>query len=440
MSLFGTLGRGIAGFGRGLLTGLEDTAVSQATGGGLLNDVLGVNGQPVTFTPQQKRGLSMQLLQQIGSALAMGRTIGEGMQSFQQGAVGQIQANQQAQAMKQRQQQIAQFGQAWGAAQNDTERQRLFGQAVKLFGTEGAKQFAEGAKAFAPAQKKLKEQVVRIDPITNTPVVVSVMEDGEETRSSYAPDQTIQTLDLGNQVRRIDERTGQVIDSWDKSPTPGETMTDKRETANYGKPQAVSVPGQGLFAWSPTTPNQAAPITGPNGKQIVPQTAEGSNRGFTNSTELRKEFNTLAQPYNTVAQAHAKIMQAAKTPTAAGDLSLIYGYMKLLDPTSTVREGEFATAQNAGSIPDNVRSMYNKAIEGTRLSDNTRADFVNQANNIVDSLRPQLQAHIQRYQGIAQANGLPADQVVYDPFVQAAQTQLQAPAVKTYNPKTRRFE
>lgn len=440
MSLFGSLGRGIAGFGHGLLTGLENAAVSQATGDGLLNDALGTNGQPVTFTPQQRRGLSMQMLSQIGNALALGRPIGEGLQAYQQGAIGQIQANQQAQMMKQRQQQIAQFGQAWGAAQNDTERQRLFGQAVKLFGTEGAKQFAEGARTFAPTPLKIKEQVIRTNPATNTPVVVSIMEDGTERVSPYAPDRKVQTMDLGNQIRRIDERTGQVIDSFEKSATPGETMTDKRETANYGKPQAVSVPGQGLFAWSPATPNQAAPITGPNGKQIVPQTAEGSNRGFTNSTELRKEFNTLAQPYNTVAQAYAKIMQAAKTPTAAGDISLIYGYMKLLDPTSTVREGEFATAQNAGSIPDNVRSMYNKAKEGTRLSDNTRADFVNQANNIVDSLRPQLQAHIQRYQGIAQANGLPADQVVYDPFVQAAQAQRQAPAVKTWNPKTLRFE
>ena len=38
-------------------------------------------------------------------------------------------------------------------------------------------------------------------------------------------------------------------------------------------------------------------------------------------------------------------------PDAAGDMALIFSYMKMLDPNSTVREGEYATAQDAGSIP-----------------------------------------------------------------------------------------
>jgi hypothetical protein len=37
--------------------------------------------------------------------------------------------------------------------------------------------------------------------------------------------------------------------------------------------------------------------------------------------------------------------------------------MKMLDPTSVVREGEFATAQNAASIPIKIVNMYNKALE-----------------------------------------------------------------------------
>jgi len=39
----------------------------------------------------------------------------------------------------------------------------------------------------------------------------------------------------------------------------------------------------------------------------------------------------------------------------------------MLDPGSVVRESEFATAQNAAGVPDQVRNMYNKVLSGTRL-------------------------------------------------------------------------
>ena len=42
-------------------------------------------------------------------------------------------------------------------------------------------------------------------------------------------------------------------------------------------------------------------------------------------------------------------------------MALIFGFMKTQDPTSTVREGEFATAENArGMVGPHVRRMYNR--------------------------------------------------------------------------------
>ena len=68
--------------------------------------------------------------------------------------------------------------------------------------------------------------------------------------------------------------------------------------------------------------------------------------------------------------------------TAAGDISLIFAFMKMLDPGSTVREGEFATAQNSGSVNENIWAAYNKAITGERLVPSRRKDFKNQAEAI----------------------------------------------------------
>lgn len=72
-------------------------------------------------------------------------------------------------------------------------------------------------------------------------------------------------------------------------------------------------------------------------------------------------------------------------PSAAGDLSLIFSYMKVLDPPSTVREGEQALAENARGVPDSIRNMYNKVVAGERLTPEQRKDFQNQAENIYRS-------------------------------------------------------
>ena len=58
---------------------------------------------------------------------------------------------------------------------------------------------------------------------------------------------------------------------------------------------------------------------------------------------------------------------------------MITGYMKMIDPGSTVREGEFATAANSGGVSDNVRSLYNSLINGKRLSPQQRENFLQSA-------------------------------------------------------------
>ncbi|MDO4713960.1 MAG: hypothetical protein Q4B28_04950 [bacterium] len=66
-------------------------------------------------------------------------------------------------------------------------------------------------------------------------------------------------------------------------------------------------------------------------------------------TQLRKEFNNLPEIKNfkTVQGMYNTVKSASTLGTAAGDMSLIFAYMKILDPNSTVRESEYANAQNA---------------------------------------------------------------------------------------------
>lgn len=95
----------------------------------------------------------------------------------------------------------------------------------------------------------------------------------------------------------------------------------------------------------------------------------------------------FAQSVKVLASKQAELQKAGKEPTAANDLALIFNYMKVLDPGSAVREGEFATAQNAAGVPEQVRNLFNKAMEGTRLSQDQRQKFAETADNSLSGLK-----------------------------------------------------
>lgn len=123
---------------------------------------------------------------------------------------------------------------------------------------------------------------------------------------------------------------------------------------------------------------------------------------------LRKEFtqSKAVKDLKDVKVQFSKIEKAASNPSAAGDLSLIFSYMKMLDPGSTVREGEFANAQNAAGVPDQIRNMFNKAKSGERLNPKQRADFVNQARNALQSQQDAYDAAVAEYSGYSQLYGV----------------------------------
>lgn len=101
---------------------------------------------------------------------------------------------------------------------------------------------------------------------------------------------------------------------------------------------------------------------------------------FGDEDKLRDDFRSESKEFVKVRDAYGRILST--DASAAGDLALIFNYMKILDPGSVVREGEFATAQNSAGVPTRIRAQYNKIISGERLAPETRADFLQQAQNL----------------------------------------------------------
>ena len=106
--------------------------------------------------------------------------------------------------------------------------------------------------------------------------------------------------------------------------------------------------------------------------------------------KLRDRYARDSGRFIDIRSSYGRVLAAAKDPSAAGDVSLIFAYMRMLDPTSVVREGEQATARNTGSVPERVWALYNNVLAGQRFSPPQRVDFVNRAGMIFkDEVRNQ---------------------------------------------------
>lgn len=144
--------------------------------------------------------------------------------------------------------------------------------------------------------------------------------------------------------------------------------------------------------------------------------------------KLRKEYTQVTKDLGTreVVNSYKKLKRAVEKPSAAGDISLIFSYMKMLDPRSTVREGEFATAAESGSVPEKVRAQYNKAVSGKRLSDNIRLDFLTQSENLIKSQLESQASIDSRFADLANRTGRDATLVVDPTFSELNQSLNQA--------------
>jgi hypothetical protein len=136
---------------------------------------------------------------------------------------------------------------------------------------------------------------------------------------------------------------------------------------------------------------------------------KGGERVINNTEDLRKELNNhdVTKKTQGLADSYDKINIAfGGKPSPAGDMSGVFAYMKMLDPASTVREGEQAQARNAAGVPDQVRNMYNKLLNGETLTAGQRKDFLGQATKLYRSQYAKQMKLNDKYAGAAKAQRL----------------------------------
>jgi len=316
--------------------------------------------------------------------------------------------------------------------------------------SEEASKYLEKAQKIKPTEKVIGAPFEVTDATTGKPIMVQQFDTGRlQTVGAYGPKRDVVLEKMGGYTVAVDKSKLAGGERFTQTLAPqvvGGAETGYFQIGGGGGGMGGGMGGAPRPSGAPApagAPSTTAPTAGAGAPQTAPmagavQIIPAQPKFFANEKDLRGEFQAQVKPYVELGQAYQKIETAAKNPSPAGDIAMVYGFMKVLDPSSVVREGEFATAQNAGSVPDSVRNMYNKALNGERLNEKIRSDFLQQARNLVESQRVMSNDLMSRYTEVAKNYKLDPNQVVFDPFkrVQTSE-QIIGGATTTNIPQTR---
>ena len=138
------------------------------------------------------------------------------------------------------------------------------------------------------------------------------------------------------------------------------------------------------------------------------------NQRFMQERKLYDDYSIQAKPFVQRREAYQNIRSAYEVDDEMSDIAMVFNYMKMLDPTSTVARGEQANAGNAGGVPNEVINLYNYIVGGGDLNPNQRKKMMDQATR---SYATQLQTYQElrkSFQSDAQSYGLDPERVIPD--------------------------
>ena len=132
--------------------------------------------------------------------------------------------------------------------------------------------------------------------------------------------------------------------------------------------------------------------------------------------EARRDFTKVTGEFREVDNSYGKIIAASdiEQQTPQTQKSLIFSNMKMPDPGSTVREGEFATAEQTTGIPGMVKNAYNRAIAGEFLGTDQIQGFRKAAGDIYNNSLEAFDADLAYYTRLAEDQGANPERVVRD--------------------------
>lgn len=116
---------------------------------------------------------------------------------------------------------------------------------------------------------------------------------------------------------------------------------------------------------------------------------------------LNKDITGFVKNAIAIKDTAVDLENLSKIGSGPAAIAAVFKFMKANDPNSTVREGEYATAEQASGVPAQVRNFYNKLVTGESLTKEQIQQFVETskvlANSAIDSANQQVGGYLETF-------------------------------------------
>lgn len=129
---------------------------------------------------------------------------------------------------------------------------------------------------------------------------------------------------------------------------------------------------------------------------------------------LLKNYDVISRQYDAINKGYEQAIKAGKTGSkTAADQTLVVAFNKLLDPTSVVRESEYARTGEGQSALSTVKGFVERVAQGgTGLTDENRREVVVMARKLLEGAQQDYLRKREQYSGLASQYGLSPERVV----------------------------
>lgn len=225
---------------------------------------------------------------------------------------------------------------------------------------------------------------------------------GQLMAQQFAAPPAPEKVDLGNEIAFM--QNGQIVGRMPKGVSPdtkeSQEGADRRHGTASGDTLAREAGEESRF-------NRVSA-----GTKYSADRAEG-NRGLRDTQSLRKEFEGLqsVQAYQKVLPQLQGIAKAPDTP--AGDLVIVNGVAKIMDPDSAIRQEEFESVFRSTSPMEAALGKVRFAVNGKgRLTAESKRQLLEAAEAKISGFKSAYDRDHERYSGYASQMGTDPSQVV----------------------------
>ena len=271
-------------------------------------------------------------------------------------------------------------------------------------------------------QKYRQEQIEKQALINNFPSVLkSIADTGRpelqqtipmiKTMFTADPNKAISAaMEIISQIEPGEIKIHPVPGTDDKYITQGKKFVGQFKGGSRSKTKTTLVGQQALKRIQQDSPEFNVQGTNVN-NLAVKLNADGSIESYSFiepneklTVTKQEQYSRLADKYNatpqykTIAEGVSSLLTLKKLGTenpdgrmGFNDVAMLFAFMKSLDPTSVVRESEYATAANAGvGVPEKIWKAYNRALKGEILLPQLRIEIIRAARDSLLAKEPNL--------------------------------------------------